>query len=153
MRPAALLLNEDEVIDLACTFLESRHWKIIQRLKGRARGVDIIAERAGKRLLVEAKGCTTGDARERELQIQQHRTNASLAAVGKLVYLYDGASLLALALPDDPVFRAGMETGRRGLERLGAGVIWVRPDHARTWNADSFDGPGGPGLPGTQCKV
>lgn len=138
MTEPVLLLNEDEVIDRACAFLQSQGWSIRQALHGNASGIDIIAERRGTRLLVEAKGCTTGTACDRTLHIQPHRTNASIGAVGKLLYLYDGSSALALALPDDRVFRAQIEKAKRGLEKLGAAVMWVSHDQVRTWNGDGL---------------
>jgi len=133
-----LLLNEDEVIDRACAFLQSHGWTIRQALHGNTSGIDIIAERGGVRLLVEAKGCTTGTAPDRTLHIQPHRTNASIGAVGKLLYLYDGSSVLALALPDDRVFRAQIEKAKRGLEKLNVAVLWISRDEVRIWNGNTL---------------
>jgi len=138
MTEPVLLLNEDEVIDRTCNFLQSQGWTIRQSLHGKTQGIDIIAERAGVRLLVEAKGCTTGTAHDRSLRIQQHRTNDSVGAVGKLLYLYDGSSMLALALPDDRVFRAQIEKAKRGLEKLGAAVFWISRDQVRIWNGETL---------------
>jgi hypothetical protein len=77
---ATALLNEDEVVGIACEYVRQHGWNIVHRLKGNQSGIDIVAERSGRRLLIEAKGCTTGLSPDRKIHIQPHRTNASMAA-------------------------------------------------------------------------
>jgi hypothetical protein len=128
---AVTLLNEDEVVNLASAYLETCGWVIIHKLNGNQSGIDIVAERNGQRLLIEAKGCTTGASPDRAIHIQPHRTNSSIAAVGKAVYLYDGVASIALALPDEHGFRAQIERAQAGLKQLGVAVLWVSHEGVR----------------------
>jgi hypothetical protein len=131
---ATALLNEDEVVGIACEYVRQHGWNIVHRLKGNQSGIDIVAERSGRRLLIEAKGCTTGLSPDRKIHIQPHRTNASMAAIGKAVYLFDGISEIALALPDEHVFRTQVGKAQVGLRLLNVAGLWVSLEGVDVWN-------------------
>ena len=57
----AAVLTEDMVTDSLENHLVRNGWKIISRAKGKARGVDVVAERHGVRIEIEAKGAGSGD--------------------------------------------------------------------------------------------
>ena len=58
-----MCLNEDQVVDAVCEFLESNGVAVEQRRTTRQKGIDIIARRPGslRKLLIEAKGGTSTD--------------------------------------------------------------------------------------------
>ena len=53
---APAVLTEDQVIDAVRDYLVRRSWRIVARATAVQRGDDLVAEREGERLVVEAKG-------------------------------------------------------------------------------------------------
>jgi Holliday junction resolvase len=51
-------LKEEEMFSIFIDFLKSRGYKIIETHPGRQRGPDIVAEKSGRRLIIEVKGDT-----------------------------------------------------------------------------------------------
>ena len=55
------MLNEIEVIDKLCIYLEKQKYTDIKRCKPKERGIDITAKKVGKILYIEAKGGKSSD--------------------------------------------------------------------------------------------
>ncbi len=49
-------LTEDEITEVFTDYLVGKNWKILSRAKGKEKGSDIVAEREGEILCIEAKG-------------------------------------------------------------------------------------------------
>jgi hypothetical protein len=51
-------LKEEEMLPIFIDFLKSTGYKIIETHPGRQRGPDVVAEKSGRRLIIEVKGDT-----------------------------------------------------------------------------------------------
>jgi hypothetical protein len=90
------VMSEDDVKRLLAHWLEERGWKV-KVAWGFVRGIDIDAERDGKRWIIEAKG---GGSRP------EMRVNYFIAMLGEtLQRMSDPAAKYSIALPDMPQFR------------------------------------------------
>ena len=54
-------LTEDETIEILIEYLEDEGWEIDGYCLGQTKGIDIIAIKDGKMLLIEAKGAKASD--------------------------------------------------------------------------------------------
>jgi Holliday junction resolvase-like predicted endonuclease len=137
----AKLLNENDVVDAVCHYLEASGWTILERHATTERGIDVVAERPDtrERAWVEAKGATSARADTARFDMgftpTQVRHQVAFA-------LYDAArrrdsaeregARLFLALPDDRQFRKRAEDIRSALNTLGVALLWVHPDRTVT---------------------
>lgn len=53
------MLNENDVINYLCDYLQNKGYTIIQQLNTNEKGIDIIAEKDGSTFAIEAKGATS----------------------------------------------------------------------------------------------
>lgn len=127
------MLTENDIVSSVCTYLEERGWTIASRCDTGQRGTDIVAERDGQRLLVEAKGGTSSkDFTNRfgkpfsPSQVSDHVANAVFTALE--LRSREPDSLVAVALPDDKGHRRFVDVVEPSLERLGIGAFWVSGD-------------------------
>jgi hypothetical protein len=89
-------LTEDAVKRLLQAWLEAADWRVTVKW-GRAQGIDIDAERNGRRWVVEAK---------RSRYLDPRRVNYFLAILGELLQrMHDPAARYSIALPDMKQFR------------------------------------------------
>jgi hypothetical protein len=133
------MLTENDVVTAVCDFLEGHRWKIVSRCDANQRGIDVVAERRGQRLLIEAKGGTSSKSITRRYgkafntaQVSDHVANAVFTAMELLSA--EPHALVAVALPDDRPHQRQLEGVESALERLGIGAIWVSEDRPiRIW--------------------
>ena len=64
-----MCLNENQVVDAVCEFLESNGAAVEQRCTTKQKGTDIVARRPGSahKLLIEAKGGTSTDPSSQDM--------------------------------------------------------------------------------------
>jgi hypothetical protein len=124
------MLTEDDVIDAVRDHLMRHGWRIVARATATQRGYDLVAERRGRRLIVEAKG--EGSSKERSArygqsfnkgQVFDHVAKAILKALRVAAFGGNGA---AVALPDNADHRHEIELVGDALDRLDVGVFFVR---------------------------
>lgn len=134
--PAVAVLTEDEVIDAVRDYLVARSWRIVARATAIQRGDDLVAERDGERLVIEAKGAGSskpGTARFGKTfnkgQVFDHVGKAVLKAMR---VVSAGAYRAGVALPGDAAHRAEVAKIRAALERLCVAVFWVDENRAVT---------------------
>lgn len=127
------MVTEDDVVEATARALREAGWTITQQLTTKASGVDVIAEREGQRLLIEAKGYTSASTTSARYgkpfnpnQLWDHTAKAIYKA---LAVVSDGHDLAGIALPDDPRTVAVVAAVQPALDQLGVHVIWV--DHQR----------------------
>ncbi|MCZ7537832.1 MAG: hypothetical protein M5T61_19180 [Acidimicrobiia bacterium] len=103
------------------------------------RGDDLVAERDGERLVIEAKGAGSskvGTARYGKSfnkgQVFDHVGKAVLKAMR---VVSAGEHRAGIALPGDAAHRAEVAKVRVALDRVGVAVFWV--DESRTVTVDS----------------
>lgn len=130
------VLTEDEVIDAVRDYLIARSWRIVSRATAIQRGDDLVAERDGERLVIEAKGggsSKAGTARFGKTfnkgQVFDHVGKAVLKA---LRVVSAGEYRAGVALPDDPAHRAEVAKVRAALDSLGVAVFWVNENRVVT---------------------
>lgn len=126
------VLTEDAVIDAVRDYLVERRWSIVRRATAMERGDDLVAERSGERLVIEAKGAGSskeGTARYGKPfsrgQVFDHVAKAILKA---LRVATSGAARAAIALPDNVDHRREIQLVNESLARLEVGVFWVAMD-------------------------
>ena len=127
-RSTEVSLTEDEVVDAVARSLKTEGWTIEKALVGNAHGIDIEATRGIRTLHIEAKGSATVKDGKRTNHHQPHCTNTGIGAIGKTVMMWRGDVEIALALPDDRVFRNAVASAHAGLSQLGVVVYWVAQD-------------------------
>lgn len=133
---AAAVLTEDEVIDAVRDYLVGRSWRIVSRATAVQRGDDLVAERNGERLVIEAKGAGSskiGTARFGKTfnkgQVFDHVGKAVLKAM-RVVSAGDHRA--GVALPGDAAHGAEVARIRVALDKLGVAVFWVDEKRAVT---------------------
>ena len=100
------------------------------------RGVDLVADKDGTQLWIEAKGETSSRVESRRYgqpfnagQIADHVAKAFFAAVSHSEQRVNGRKVRAgIALPDTPLNRRRIEMVEGSVARLGITVFWVAPN-------------------------
>ena len=137
---------EGDVQAAVVRYLSATGWAILRvaDTATRERGVDVIAERDGRRLLVEVKGWPT-TTYARGDRVGQPKPTPPSAQAGvwfaqgllKLIRCHgvEPDAGLALALPDRPRYRTLLDDSRWAFERLGITVLLVDSNGTvTTWN-------------------
>ncbi|HEX9809593.1 MAG TPA: MarR family transcriptional regulator, partial [Alphaproteobacteria bacterium] len=110
-------LSEDAVKKFLMAWLERDGWEVAVAW-GKSRGVDIEAKRAGKRWLIEVKGCGSRP---------EMRVNYFIGMLGELLQrMDDSQARYSIALPDMKQFRglwARLPTLAK--QRLGLSILFV----------------------------
>ena len=123
------MLREDDVVDAICEWLVGRGWVIVSRALATQRGDDIIAERGGRILRVEAKG--GGSSKEgtrrfgKEFTLGQCQVSVGMAILRALRFVSEGETEGAVALPNTGNFRRVVEPVLPAVERAGIAVLLV----------------------------
>jgi Holliday junction resolvase len=126
------MLTENQVVAAVAAYLIKQGCTIVSCCGTGERGVDIVAEREGKRLLVEAKGRTS--AKEwtqrfgKEFSKGQKFDHVGKAFLTAVMVASKGEAQAAIALPDDAGHRELVEAIRPALRTLAITAYLVRPD-------------------------
>ena len=127
------MLTENEVVQKVTAYLKEDGYKILQSLSTLDKGVDIIAEKDGQTLYVEAKGATSSKKESNRFgkgfsknQVKTHVAMALLASM-KILSLKQDAKA-GIALPDNEDHRMLISAIMPSLEKLGIIVFWVFQD-------------------------
>lgn len=128
------MLYEDDVVDAVCAHLTATGWTIESTCHGHEHGDDIVASRDGMRLIVEAKGETSGtvgtNRHGKAFSRGQANSHVSRAVFKAMAVTSTGKATGAVALPDERHHRHWIGQVATALERLGIVVFWVRPDRS-----------------------
>jgi len=104
------MITEDDVIDAISDHLVARGWRVLSRATAMQHGDDLVAEKDGQRLEIEAKGA--GSSKPGTARYGQHFSKGQVfdhvaKAVFKALRVASaGTALAAIALPDNPDHRA-----------------------------------------------
>jgi len=137
-------LNENDVVDAVCRYLKRSGYEIVQISHTRQQGDDIVAARAGERLIVEAKGATSARESSRRFgtafssaQIKVHVAETVYRAVQVLSRpMVNGEKVRAgIALPDNLLHRREIDSVSIMLRKLEIVVFWVSDADNATMNA------------------
>lgn len=130
------VLLEDDVVDAVADFIVAHGWTIDSTAHAHQRGDDIVARKDDQRLLVEAKGEGSSKAMTNRFgQLftgNQVGSHIGVAVVRALRWASNGGALPALAFPDNPHHRHGVDAIAPALAVVGIGVFWVSEDRQVT---------------------
>jgi len=139
------MLDENNVVEAVCLYLEDRGFEIKQRLNTTERGVDIIAESPNKKFeyLIEAKGETSsrkGSERFEKpftaTQVHHHVAKGFYkGAELNSEYFNDKSKVIVLAFPDTYYFRKYVDRIKNSIHSLKIRVFWV--SEKRTVNEEA----------------
>jgi hypothetical protein len=139
------LLDENEVIEILCRYLESEGATVLERRSTSETGIDVVCRtRAGRTLHIEAKGSTS--SRAGSPRHSKPFTNSQVFdRVAKGVYTaiasLDANAESCLAFPDEPAFLRYVEPVATVLAGIGVTFFAVSEGGVRTLS-DQQDGAG-----------
>ncbi len=129
------MLTENDVVKKVAECLENDGYKVIQRLGTLDKGVDIIAEKAGITLYVEAKGETSSKEASRRYgkhftqnQVKTHVAMAILASMKILASKPEKSTKVAIAFPANKDHKALISSIEVVLKKAGIDVFMVEED-------------------------
>lgn len=124
------MLFEDTVIDAVITHLKNKGYRIIQRSTASQHGYDLVAEKNGKKLYVEAKGQTSSKPGTKRYgkefhsgQKFDHVAKAVLKAIQALNQ--ESGSESGIALPNDPGHARLVESVLLSMKQIGLKIFLV----------------------------
>lgn len=125
------MINENQVVDYVCKYLEDNKYIIDQRLCTNEKGYDIVAfNEDGKKLIIEAKGGTSSKSGTnlfgRAFNQNQVKTHISVAlyAVGKVINS-DPDCEVGIALPQNDSHLKAVNKIQKVIELLDIRIYWV----------------------------
>jgi predicted transcriptional regulator len=127
------MLTENDVITAVTDYLRKNGYKIVQVSNTRQKGHDIIAEREGLQLFVEAKGETSSKSHTQRFgkpfdsaQVRVHVAEALYKAIA--TRQRDSKALLAIAFPLTRTHERLVGAVSKVAGQLGIRVFFVRLD-------------------------
>lgn len=137
------LLNENEVVEILCKYLETDGYTIKQSLTTNDRGYDIVASKCeGKTLIIEAKGATSSKPNsvrfEKGFNRNQvnHHVAMALYAAAKTINTNPECEV-GIALPCNEFHTTAIKMIQNVLDSLSIKVYWVCEDGKVSWNYKS----------------
>lgn len=126
--PTGLMITENEVIDMVIEELRDLDFNIISSCDTNTKGIDIVAEKNNRKILIEAKGGTTSkeSAKEgRPFDRNQAKTHISVA-IFKLLQLKEKNrdTLLAMALPYERHHYEFIDSIKTSMKELEIIIFW-----------------------------
>lgn len=128
MLPKGLMITENEVVDMVISKLQELDFKIISSCDTRTKGIDIVAEKNNRKILIEAKGGTTSKKSTKEgrpFDRNQAKTHISVA-IFKLLQLKEQNkdALLAMALPYEKDHFEFISSIKTSIDELEIIIFW-----------------------------
>ncbi|WJW97225.1 hypothetical protein [Priestia aryabhattai] len=131
------MLYESQIIESVCRYLESKGHVILQRLLTTERGDDIISEKNGTFLYIEAKGATSSDTRSKRYgkpfttaQVRDHVSVALFKCAEVLTRERGKENIkVGIALPDNENYRKCVSKIKKAIETLNIIVFWVSTNY------------------------
>lgn len=128
-------LTENEVVRYLSEYLKRNDWSIVSFCLGQTHGVDIVAEKEGQVLLIEAKGARANDialTKKREKfnagQIKSHYGVAIIKAIE--LKKKNPSAIIAIAQPLDMDIKKAIGDIASEIEKLGIKHIWVEGENS-----------------------
>ncbi len=140
------MLTENDIVHRVAEYLKNDGYNVTQRLGTLEKGVDIIAEKAGVTLYVEAKGETSSkEASSRygkcfsQNQAKTHVAMAILASMKILASKPEKSTKVAIAFPANKDHKVLISSIEGVLKRAGIDVFMVEEDTVtRTQAQESY---------------
>ena len=125
------MLTENQVVEKMSDYLKSIGYEVLQCLNTNEKGIDIIAEKDGKKIYIEAKGETSSKENTNRSgkpfnknQAGHHIAVAILASM-KIMSKFDKKSQIAIALPDNKIHRDEINLIVPALKRASIEIYFV----------------------------
>ena len=126
------MLTENDIVDAVAEHLKDRGWNVIEIAYTHQRGPDILVQRDGIYLEIEAKGGTSSKVGTNRSGLpftsSQKYDRVAKAFYDAACIFSEGQHRPGIALPSDSRFRKLVDDIRPALERLGVWVFWVGDD-------------------------
>lgn len=125
------MINENQVVDYVCKYLEDNNYTVSQRLNTNEKGHDIVAYNVNnKKLIIEAKGGTSskpvtnrfGKDFDRKQVI--HQVAMAIYAVCKTIDSEPECEV-GIALPRNEEHMMAVKKIQRAIDLLGIKIYWV----------------------------
>lgn len=128
MLPRGLMITENEIVDMVISKLLELDFKIISSCDTSTKGIDIVAEKNNRKVLIEAKGGTTSKESAKEgkpFDRNQAKTHISVA-IFKLLQLREENrdALLGIALPYERHHYEFINTIITSIKELKIIIFW-----------------------------
>lgn len=136
------VISEDDVVDAVVAAIKQSGWRVISSAYAHEHGDDVVGEKGGATLRVEAKGAGSSKIGTNRYGLHftsnQVRTHVAVATLRAMSWIDSAMSVdrAALAFPDDVAHRGQVAKIHESLRILGIGVFWVREDRTVTFEAD-----------------
>lgn len=133
------MLNENEIVDTVCHYLETAGYSILSRCTTTDHGIDIIAQRPSEasRLLIEAKGGTSarkGSARYNAgfsgSRSRVHVAKAFYQVAALYAAHHNAGDSVGMAFPDTRVHRLCVSKIGPVANLLGCAIFFAKDDHS-----------------------
>lgn len=123
-----LMITENRVVDCVVSYLESIGFLIESTCSTMEKGIDIVAKKDSKSILIEAKGSTTSKDTSRKGKpfSRNQITNHISRAIFKALQMKEceAESIIAIALPYTKTHLEIIETVEKTLNNLEIITIW-----------------------------
>lgn len=122
----SVMLTENDVVDCVVLYLKSKEFTIDSMCNTMQKGIDIVANKNGKKILVEAKGATTSKDTNRKGKVfSRNQINNHISrAVFKALQMKEENAIIAIALPYTKNHLKIIKTVEKQLNLLDIVVIW-----------------------------
>ncbi|ELC8401459.1 hypothetical protein QYB42_001552 [Clostridium perfringens] len=124
----SVMLTENDVVDCVVSYLKSKEFIIDSMCNTMQKGIDIVANKNGKKILVEAKGATTSkDTNRKGKAFSRNQINSHISrAVFKALQMKEEQenAIIAIALPYTKNHLKIIKTVKKQLNLLDIIVIW-----------------------------
>lgn len=138
MLPTGIMITENDVVDTVISELERLEFEIISSCHTDTKGIDIIAKKDNRKILIEAKGGTTSiqsGNEGRPFTRNQVRSHVSVA-IFKILQLKEENrdALLGIALPYERHHYEFIESIKTSLKELGIIIFWCNKEGVKIEN-------------------
>ena len=122
------MITENDIVDIVISRLLELDFKIISSCDTSTKGIDIVAEKDNRKILIEAKGGTTSKESAKEgkpFDRNQAKTHISVA-IFKLLQLKEENkdALLAMALPYEKHHFEFISSIKTSIKELKIIILW-----------------------------
>ena len=125
------MLTENDVVEAVAAYLQDTGWRILQMCTTKEHGIDILAERQGEKLAVEAKGGGSGTPGTRRygspFTYNQKRSHVAVALLTAARVISEGSYGAGIALPSDEGHSLLIKQIWPSLKMLGIRIFFVDP--------------------------
>jgi hypothetical protein len=129
------MLTENDVVDATCKAIENEGYTINQKLNTIQKGIDVVGEKNGIKIYIEAKGGTSSKLTTNRYgkpfngnQVKDHVANALLKTCETISKYHGPNTEVAMAFPDNEEHRDRIAKIQPVIRKLNIILFWVKED-------------------------